>query len=55
MLEAFVQRANFDVSIKQAAISILGKGGGKIRCKSRETDLHPLAEREVTELQSAIV
>ena len=40
-----MQRANFDVSIKQAAISILGKGGGKIRCKSRETDLHPLAER----------
>lgn len=50
-----MQRANFDVSIKQAAISILGKGGGEIRCKSRETDLHPLAEREVTELQSAIV
>lgn len=29
MLEAFVQRANFDVSIKQAAISILGKRGVK--------------------------
>ena len=41
MLEAFVQRANFDVSIKQAAISILGKGGGKIRCKSRENGFTP--------------
>ena len=41
-----MQRANFDVSIKQAAISIFGKRRNKIRCKSRETDLHPLAERE---------